>query len=228
MPKKPKTMVRRRAVKRKKNFWVSPTAMVENNVQIGEGTKVWHFSQIRQGSQIGKNCVIGKAVFIDFETVIGNNVKIQNQAIIYHRAIIEDGVFIGPNVCFTNDKIPRAINPDGSLKSTDDWEISTIKIGKGASVGGHSVILPGVTIGRFAMVGAGAVVTKDVPAFALVYGNPAAVKDFVCKCGKKLTDIIAVDDDNYIFRCQCGQEIGILKKDYKQKPDYEKKKIWLR
>ncbi len=124
--------------------FIHKTATIEDNVTIGQGSKIWHYAQIRSGSKIGKNCVIAKSVFIDSDSEIGNNVKIQNHAIIYHKAIIEDGVFIGPNVCFTNDKIPRAINPDGTLKSATDWEATTIHIKQGASIGAHSVILPGV------------------------------------------------------------------------------------
>jgi acetyltransferase-like isoleucine patch superfamily enzyme len=99
---------------------------------------------------------------------------------------VEDGVFLGPHVCFTNDKIPRAVNPDGSLKKGDDWEVSPILVKEGAAIGANSTILPGVTVGRWALVGSGSVVTKDVPDFGLVYGNPARLHGYVCKCGKKI------------------------------------------
>lgn len=212
----------------KPKYFIHKTAIVENDVKIGEGSKIWHFAQVRQGSKIGKNCIIGKSVFIDVASEIGDNVKIQNHAIVYHKAIISDGVFIGPNVCFTNDKIPRAVNPDGTPKKPTDWQISTIKISQGASIGGHCVILPGVTIGEFALAGSGSVITKDIPPFGLVYGNPAKVKDFVCRCGKKLEKKIAGNEKELIFRCSCGQKISILKKDYRQKDGFIKKKIWLR
>lgn len=218
----------KKLTKKTKDFFVHPTAIVEDKVTIGAGSKIWHFAQVREGSVLGKNCVIGQAVFIDFASKIGDNVKIQNHALIYHQATIEDGVFIGPNVCLTNDKIPRAVNPDGTLKTAADWESSQIKINHGASIGGHSVILPQVEIGKFALIGAGSVVTKDVPDFALVFGNPAKVQDFVCKCGKRLSEVIGVDNNNYIFRCKCGQDIGIARKDYQLRADYRKKKIWLR
>jgi len=135
---------------------------------------------------IGKNCILGKGVYVDFGVRIGSNVKIQNYASVYHSSIIEDGVFIGPDVSLLNDKIPRAVNPDGSLKGKSDWEVSETRIKKGASIGAGSVVLPGVTVGCWAMVGAGSVVTKDVPDQGLVYGNPAKLEGFVCKCGKKL------------------------------------------
>ena len=218
--------------KKQSNYFVHPTAAVEEDVVIGQGVKIWHLSQIRKGSKLGKNCVIGRSVFIDFESEIGDNVKIQNHAIIYHKAIIEDGVFIGPNVCFTNDKLPRAINPDGSQKTAEDWHISTIRINEGASIGGHSVILPGVSIGKFAMVGSGAVVTKNVPDYALVYGNPARIHDFVCRCGKKLSKIgenAAAHPDVVLTKCSCGIKIVIPKEVYKLREESKsKKRIWIR
>ena len=219
------------AKRKKSKHFVHKTAIIEDNVVIGENTKVWHFAQIRKGTKIGKNCVIGKSVFIDFDSLIGDNVKIQNHALIYHRAIIEDGVFIGPNVCFTNDKTPRAINPDGTLKKADDWQISTIKIGQGASVGGHSVILPGVTIGEFALAGSGSVITKDVPAYGLVFGNPARLRGFVCRCGKKIEQFLE-SDEAIVGKCACGLNAPIDREAYqvlqKESKEPKKKRIWLR
>jgi acetyltransferase-like isoleucine patch superfamily enzyme len=166
--------------------FIHETAQVSDKADIGKGTKIWNWVQVRENTKIGKNCILSKSVYIDFDVKIGNNVKIQNNVSVYHGVNIEDGVFIGPHVCFTNDKNPRAINPDGTLKSGDDWEVSEIKIKKGAAIGANSTILPGVTVGRFALVGAGSVVTKNIPDFALVYGNPAKIAGYVCKCGKKL------------------------------------------
>lgn len=203
--------------KKEKNYFVHPTAIIEDNVEIGVGTKIWHFAQIRKDAKIGKNCVIGNSVFIDETSIIGDNCKIQNHAIIYHQAIIENGVFIGPNVCFTNDQMPRAVNPNGSIKGDSDWKALVIYIGTGSAIGGHSVITPGVTIGKWVIVGAGSVITRDVPDFTLIYGNPARIRGFVCKCGEKLKNIIKKDRENVIFVCECGQVIIIPRKTYKLK-----------
>lgn len=169
---------------------IHKTAEVEEGTIIGENTSVWHYCHVRKGAKIGKNCVLGKSVYIDHDVVIGNNVKIQNNVSVYYKALIEDGVMLGPHVCFTNDRYHRAINPDGSLKSGgtvgSDWKIDEIIIRKGASVGANSTLLAGITIGEFALIGAGSVVTKDVPNYGLVYGVPARLMGYVCKCGKKL------------------------------------------
>ncbi|MCB0116001.1 MAG: acyltransferase [Caldilineaceae bacterium] len=165
---------------------VHPSAEVADSVQLGAGTRIWHQVQIRERVQIGSDCIVGKNVYIDSGVVVGNNVKIQNNALLYHGATIEDGVFIGPQVCLTNDRIPRAITPDGQLKTDDDWVVGETKIRYGASLGAGSVILPGISIGRFAMVAAGAVVTHDVPDYGLVVGVPARRIGYVCACGEKL------------------------------------------
>lgn len=164
---------------------IHETADVSNKANIGKNTKIWHQAQVRENVKIGENCIIGKNVYIDFGVEIGDNVKIQNNSSIYHGSKIEDGVFIGPHVILTNDKTPRAINPDGTLKTDHDWEEGKTLIKKGASIGAGSIILPDTTIGEFAMIGAGSVVTKDVPDYCLTYGNPAEIKGKVCKCGKK-------------------------------------------
>jgi len=162
------------------------TACVSAAAKVGEGTKIWNWCQVRENAVIGTNCILSKGVYIDSGVKIGNNVKIQNNVSVYHGVTIGDGVFIGPHVCFTNDKMPRAVNPDGSLKQADDWEVSPILVKEGAALGANSTILPGVTIGKWALVGSGSVVTKDVPDFGLVYGNPARINGYVCKCGKKI------------------------------------------
>ena len=164
----------------------SDTAVVSEKAKIGNNVRIWHFAQIRENAEIGDNSIIGKNVYIDHEVKIGKNVKIQNNVSVYFGAKIEEGVFIGPHVCFTNDKMPRAINEDGELKSDKDWKVGKIIVKKGASIGACSVILPDVTIGQYAMVGSGSVVTKDVPDYGLVYGNPAKLQGYVDKKGKKV------------------------------------------
>ncbi|HEX2996887.1 MAG TPA: acyltransferase [Anaerolineales bacterium] len=153
---------------------------------IGEGTSIWHQCQIRPGVHIGENCIFGKGVYVDADVHIGSNVKVQNYTSIYHGVTVEDGVFVGPHVCVTNDMRPRAINPDGTLKAADDWVVSETLIGRGAALGGNSTIRCGIKVGQWAMVGSGSVVTRNVPDHGLVYGNPARLRGFVCYCGEKL------------------------------------------
>jgi len=167
---------------------IQPTAIVDPAVQLGEGCQVWHHAQVREGARLGRGCIVGKDAYIDFGVRIGDHVKIQNAALIYHGAEIEDGVFVGPRVCLTNDKRPRAINPDGSLKSADDWEVGRIRVCYGASIGAGATVVTGVTIGRFAMVGAGAVVVRDVPDHGLVLGVPARLVGYACACGHRLVE----------------------------------------
>lgn len=165
------------------DYFKHPTAEISENAEIGKNTKIWHYVQIREGTKIGKECILGKDVYIDTNVKIGNNVKIQNGVSIYHGVVIEDGVFIGPHVCFTNDKHPRAIDKNGNLKTADNWQADETFVKKGASIGANSTILPGITIGEYAMIGAGSVVAKDVPAYALVYGNSAEIHGKVDKEG---------------------------------------------
>jgi acetyltransferase-like isoleucine patch superfamily enzyme len=168
-------------------FYVHPTADVSPLATIGNGTKIWQHCQVREGAVIGRNCILSKGVYIDAGVRIGNNVKIQNGISVYHGVTLEDGVFCGPHCVFTNDKLPRAINPDGTLKNADDWALSQTLVRTGAAIGAHATIVCGVTIGQWAMIGSGAVVTRDVPDYGLVYGNPARLHGFVCACGEKLT-----------------------------------------
>ena len=165
---------------------IHPTAEVSKKAIVGNKTSIWNQAQIREKAKIGKNCIIGKNVYVDFGVIIGNNVKIENNVSIYHGVTIEDGVFIGPHTCFTNDKIPRAINPTGSLKKSTDWNLSKTLVKKGASIGANSTILSAIKIGKFALIGAGSVVTKSVPDHGLVYGNPAKLKGYVCYCGARI------------------------------------------
>lgn len=165
---------------------VHSSAEISPEAEIGKNTKIWHHSQVRERAVIGENCILGKGVYIDFEVKIGDNVKIQNYVSVFHGVTVEKGVFLGPYVCITNDKYPRAVNPNGTLKTEADWKVGKTLIKEGASIGTGSVVLPGVTIGRWAMVGAVSVVTKDIPDYGLAWGSPARLIGFVCRCGKKL------------------------------------------
>lgn len=167
---------------------IHPTAEVSPLAKIGNNVKIWHQAQVREHASIGDNSILGKNVYIDKEVVIGRNCKIQNNCSLYHGLMVEAGVFIGPHVVTTNDKYPRAINPDGTLMQDADWQEEKILIKEGASLGARAVILPGLTIGKFALVGAGSVVTKDVPDYGLVVGNPARMIGYVCGCGRKLEE----------------------------------------
>lgn len=165
---------------------IHPTADVSDKAEIGAGTSIWHQCQIREAVHIGEHCILGKGVYVDFGVHIGNCVKIQNYVSVFHGVDIEDGVFVGPHVCFTNDNLPRAINPDGTPKAADDWVVGHILVKRGAAIGANATILPKVVIGEWAMIGSGAVVTKDVPAHGLVAGNPARLIGFVCACGQRV------------------------------------------
>lgn len=140
---------------------------------IGAGSSVWHLAQVREGATIGRDCVIGRGVYIGSGVSVGDGCKIQNYALVYEPALLEPGVFIGPAVVFTNDTYPRAVNPDGSPKSASDWTPVGVTVREGASIGARATCVAPVVIGRWATVAAGAVVTKDVPDFALVAGVPA-------------------------------------------------------
>lgn len=168
------------------DLYIHPTAVVSEQAEIGEGTKVWMNVQIRDDVRIGRNCIIGRNTYVEDGVTLGDNCKVQNNALLYRSATLEDGVFIGPGAILTNDKVPRAVNPDGSLKGAEDWHAGHIHIGKGASVGAGSIVLTDLSIGAWAMVGSGALVTKNVPAHALVVGIPARIVGYVCKCGQRL------------------------------------------
>lgn len=153
----------------------TPKCEVSPEAEIGDGSITWRNVQIREQMCLEQQCIVGQSAYIDFALVIGDNVKIQNNASLYHGLEPEDGVFVGPHVIFTNDRVPRAINPNGSLKSADDWTVGRTRVCYGAAIGASAVIVTGVTIRRWAMVGSGAVVTKDVPDQALVVGSPARI-----------------------------------------------------
>jgi len=188
---------------------IHETADVSKQAKIGKGTKIWHQAQVRENAKIGENCNIGKGVYIDFDVKIGNNCKIQNYVSIYCGVAVEDDVFIGPSVTFTNDLYPRA------FIWNDEKVVSTL-VKKGASIGANATIICGITIGKYAIIGAGSVVTKDVPNHGLVYGNPAELKGFVCECGRKLDE--HKEEKNYVKGiCKfCNKEILIDKENFKQ------------
>jgi UDP-2-acetamido-3-amino-2,3-dideoxy-glucuronate N-acetyltransferase len=168
---------------------IAASADVDETAQIGDGSSVWNLSQIRENAVLGKNCIIGRGAYVGTGVTMGDNCKIQNDALVYEPAVLEDGVFIGPAVVLTNDHFPRAINPDGTLKSASDWDAVGVTLRTGSAVGARSVCVAPVTIGRWATVAAGAVVTKDVPDFALVAGVPARRIKWVGKAGVPLQEI---------------------------------------
>jgi UDP-2-acetamido-3-amino-2,3-dideoxy-glucuronate N-acetyltransferase len=175
-----------------KKYYVNEHAVVDDNVQIDEGTKIWHFSHVQSGTKIGKKCILGQNVNIGNNVTIGNYVKIQNNVSVYEGVELEDFVFCGPSMVFTNILNPRCKYPQVGA----EFYIKTL-VKEGASLGANSTIVCGVTIGRFAFVGAGAVVTKDIPDFALVVGNPARIKGWYSEAGKKL-----IFDESGIAKCE--------------------------
>jgi acetyltransferase-like isoleucine patch superfamily enzyme len=164
---------------------IHPDAQVSPEADVGDGTVIWRNAQIREKARIGKNCIVGQGVYVEYGVVVGSQVKIQNNASLYNGLELEDGVFVGPHVVFTNDKVPRGINPDGTLRGAADWTVGSTRVRFGASIGACAVVVTGVTIGRWSMIGSGSVVTKDVPDHALVVGNPARVIGWVSASGKR-------------------------------------------
>lgn len=164
------------------------SAEVHPDATVGDGSSVWHLAQVRENAHIGSGCVIGRGVYVGAGVQMGNNCKVQNYALIYEPAVLEDGVFIGPAVVLTNDTYPRAINPDGSLKSASDWEQTGVTVGTGAAIGARAVCVAPVTIGAWSMVAAGSVVTRPVPDYALVAGVPARQIGWVGRAGARLEE----------------------------------------
>ena len=167
---------------------VHASADLEPEVTVGPGTSIWQRAQVRAGATLGADCVVGRDAFIDEGVVIGDRVKIQNGALIYHGVTIGNGVFIGPGAILTNDRHPRAVTSTGDLARAADWTVTPIAIADGASIGAGAVVVAGCDVGPFAMVGAGAIVTKAVGSYALVVGNPARRIGWVCACGARLAD----------------------------------------
>ncbi len=170
------------------NYRVQPTAQVADTAEIGAGSSVWELAQIREGARLGEGCVVGRGAYVGTDVRIGDNVKLQNYALVYEPAELGDGVFIGPAVVLTNDHNPRSVDPEGQQKRGGDWEAVGVKIAEGASVGARSVCVAPLRIGRWAMIAAGAVVTRDVPDFALVMGVPARQVGWVGRSGVRLVE----------------------------------------
>ncbi|GAB3041567.1 acyltransferase [Parafrigoribacterium mesophilum] len=167
---------------------IHPTADVAGSASIGAGSKVWQYSHVREDARIGQNCVIGRGVYVGPAVQLGDNCKVQNYALLYEPAQLGDGVFVGPAVVFTNDQFPRAVNPDGTLKSGEDWDAVGVTVLEGAAIGAGSVCIAPVTIGRWSLVGAGSTVVKNVPDFALVVGSPARRIGWVGRSGRRLAE----------------------------------------
>jgi acetyltransferase-like isoleucine patch superfamily enzyme len=188
--------------------FIHPTADVATPKLIGEDTRIWRNVHVREGARVGRECVLGDGVYVGAAVKIGDFVKIQNYVSLFQGVTVEDGVFIGPHVCFTNDILPRAVNPDGSPKSNLDWTLTPTLIKRGASLGANSTIVAGVTVGEWALLGAGSVLTHDLPAYGLAWGSPARLKGFVCPCGNRLEEVSR--GDTVLAKCaKCGQQVEI-------------------
>jgi len=163
--------------------FIHDSALVSESAQVGSGTKVWAFSQLREECRVGSECVIGMGAYIDRHVSVGDRVKIENGAYLFEGTSVASGVFIGPRAVITNDRFPRATRRDGALKGRQDWTMLETRIERGASIGAGAILIGGITVGSYAMVGAGALVNRDVPSFGLVVGVPARLLSFVCLCG---------------------------------------------
>jgi acetyltransferase-like isoleucine patch superfamily enzyme len=168
--------------------FVHATALVEEGAAIGPESRVWHHAQVRRDARVGARCILGKGAFVDFGVTLGDDCKVQNYACIYHGVSLGRGVFVGPHAVFTNDRRPRATDPAFRPLRDGDWEVGETVVGDGAAIGANATILPGVRIGAWAMIGAGAVVTRDVEPYALVAGTPARRLGWVCRCGRRLDE----------------------------------------
>jgi len=162
------------------------SSLISQDAKLATGVQIWNYSHIRENSQIGENTIIGSYVYVDSNVVVGSNCKIQNRAQLFDPALIHDGVFIGPGVILTNDQYPRSVNTDGSLKDSRDWQKVGVEVNEGASIGAGVICVAPVRIGKWAQVGAGSVIIRDVPNFALIVGNLGRQIGWVGKSGTKL------------------------------------------
>jgi UDP-2-acetamido-3-amino-2,3-dideoxy-glucuronate N-acetyltransferase len=186
--------------------YVHHTAVVDKTAAIGDGTKIWHFVHVRENAEIGKNCKLGDFVYVGEGVKIGNDVKLENRATIFNGVRIEDKALVGPNVTFTNDPYPRSFNVG--------WKVVETLVKEGASIGAGTVVVCGATIGEYALIGAGSVVTKEVPSHAVAYGNPAEVRGFACRCGRKLMEE-EKQQKFILMKCSvCGEKYSIPTEDY--------------
>jgi acetyltransferase-like isoleucine patch superfamily enzyme len=172
--------------------FVHPSAIVEDGAVVGNGTRIWHRGHVRAGSHVGCDCTLGFSVYVDTMVTVGDRCKIQNHVSLFRGVVVEDDVFIGPSVVFTNDLYPRA----GSI----DWDVGTTRVHRGASIGANATVICGVDIGEWAMIAAGAIVTKDVPPHALIVGTPGRRRGWVCRCGLPL-GTPATDATRWCTRC---------------------------
>lgn len=173
---------------------IADSADVDAGAQIGDGSKIWHLAQVRGGATIGAGCTIGRGAYIGDGTVVGDNCKIQNYALVYEPAVLGEGVFVGPAAVLTNDEYPRAINVDGSPKDASDWHAVGVNVGEGAAIGARAVCVAPVRIGKWALIAAGSVVTKDVPDYALMAGVPARRVGWVGPAGRPLQAVPGATD----------------------------------
>jgi UDP-2-acetamido-3-amino-2,3-dideoxy-glucuronate N-acetyltransferase len=165
------------------------SADVDEAAELGEGTVVWHLAQVREGARLGERCIVGRGAYVGVGVDVGNDVKIQNYALVYEPATLGDGVFIGPAVVLTNDRYPRSVDAGGQQKTAAGWDAEGVVVEEGAAIGARAVVVAGVRIGAWSMVAAGAVVTKDVPPFALVAGVPAHTIGWVGRAGRRLEQV---------------------------------------
>lgn len=184
---------------------IHPSADVSPDARIGDGTVIWNNAQVREHAVVGRDCSIGKDVYIDAGAIVGDRVKIQNGVSVYAGVTVEDDVFLGPHMTFTNDLYPRAFNAD--------WKVVPTRVEKGASIGANATVVCGTAIGEYAMVAAGCVVTRDLPPHALALGNPMEITGYVCRCGRKVRSLDDVELDGVVgavLVCEvCGESFSI-------------------